>query len=262
MAVVSVVVAARCDAASLDRLLRDLERQTLPREDFEIAIVDDASAPPLAGAHLRLDRPSGAYAARNAGIRATTGVALAFTDADCRPDPDWLRAGLAALTTVPRVAGRIELTAGDPPSYCERLDRARFLRQDRYVAEGFGATANLFVRREVFDAVGLFDARLTSGGDAEHGRRAAAAGFPIALAPAAVVRHPSRTDARALLSKAHRVGVGFGQTARLYGFDPRAPGRAEDRLRLFTGADPLLAAGLLALHGATLLGAIRGYFGA
>jgi hypothetical protein len=164
---------------------------------------------------------------------------------------------LTAVGASPRVAGKIEMIGGD--SYVERLDRARFLRQQRYVSEGFGASANLFVRREVFDAIGLFDARLLSGGDAELGRRATAAGFPIQFAEDVVVRHPCRSRAKALLAKAHRVGLGFGQTARLYGFDARSPSRAGDRLRLFAENDPWLAPGLIALHGATLLGAVRGY---
>jgi glycosyltransferase involved in cell wall biosynthesis len=238
-------------------VLRALESQTLPREDFEVIVVDDASDPPLAHAHARLDRPLGAYAARNAGLLAAGADAIAFTDADCIPDPGWLAAGLAALRTAPRAAGRIEMIGG--AGFVERLDRARFLRQERYVAEGFGATANLFVRREVFDAVGPFDPRLRSGGDAELGRRATAAGFPILFAEDAVVRHPCRRTALELLSKAHRVGLGFGQTARLYGLDGRSSARARDRVRLLRGEDPLIAAGLVALHGATLLGALFGY---
>jgi glycosyltransferase involved in cell wall biosynthesis len=253
---ISVVVPARCRATDLAGLLGCLEAQTLDRDRFEILIVDDASDPPLRGA-LRLDQPSGSYAARNAGIAAARAPLLAFTDADCLPEPRWLEAGLIALGTAPRAAGRIEMIGGE--TYFERLDRARFLRQDRYVDEGFGATANLFVRREVFDAIGTFDARLRSGGDAELGRRASAARFPIVFAPDAVVRHPCRRSARELLGKAHRVGVGFGQTARLHGIDARSPSRAGDRLRLFSSKEPLIAAGLLALHGATLLGALLGY---
>jgi glycosyltransferase involved in cell wall biosynthesis len=237
---VSVIVPARCSAAELEGLRSALDAQTLARDRYEILVIDDAKDPPM-----------GSYAARNAGIaRATAGV-LAFTDADCLPDPAWLQEGLTALRSAPRAAGKIEMIGGE--SYVERLDRARFLRQEQYVAEGFGATANLFVRREVFDSIGLFDERLTSGGDAELGRRAKA--FPIVFAPDAIVRHRCRDRARDLLVKAHRVGVGYGQTARLHGFDDRAG----DRLRLLARREPLIAAGLIALHGATLLGALFGY---
>jgi glycosyltransferase involved in cell wall biosynthesis len=243
---VSVVVPARCTVAELAGLRAALEIQTIPRDRFEVIVVDDNADPPL-----------GSYAARNAGITCAQAPVLAFTDADCLPDPSWLQAGLIALQSAPRAAGRIEMIGGE--RYVERLDRARFLRQEQYVAEGFGATANLFVRRQVFDGVGLFDPRLLSGGDAELGRRAAAAGFPITFARDAIVRHPCRSRARALLAKAHRVGVGFGQTARLHGLPARSASRAGDRMRLLQERDPLLAAGLLALHGATLLGALFGY---
>lgn len=264
----SVVVPARATDAKLRRLLLALAGQTLAREEIEILVVDDASDPPLQvppGVRLiRMPRPSGSYAARNAGISEASSSAIAFTDVDCVPDRVWLQAGLRALKHAPRIAGAIELIGAQPPSLVERLDQARFLRQDRYVCEGFGATANLFVRREVFDRVGHFDPRLTSGGDAEHGRRAERAGYRIELAKDAIVRHPCRRELRALLMKAHRVGVGFGQTARLHGVDlSRASARAQDRLQLGrnapAGERALVAAGMLALHGATMLGALRGY---
>ena len=82
---------------------------------------------------------------------------------------DWLEQGLAALASAPRVAGRIHLELSDSPSTAELVDAGRFLRQRRYVEEGFGATANLFVRRSVFDSLGGFDEHLKSGGDYEFG---------------------------------------------------------------------------------------------
>jgi glycosyltransferase involved in cell wall biosynthesis len=258
----SVIIPAR-NAADIQRLSDALDAQTIARARFEVVVVDDASTPAIdycgsgPARVVRLDRHAGSYAARNAGIRAAVGRALAFTDADCVPDPEWLEAGLRALETSPRAAGRILVTTGSEPNLWERLDRARFLRQERYVEEGFGATANLFMRREVIDAVGPFDERLPSGGDAEHGQRARA--FPIVLAADAMVRHAARSTARALLGKAHRVGLGLGCQVRLHGlgglFD-----RASDRLRVGsrTGDSLAVSLGLLAVHGATALGVVRG----
>jgi hypothetical protein len=61
----------------------------------------------------------------------------------------------------------------------EYLDRLSYLNQPAYAAEGYGATANLFVRRSVFDAVGLFRADVLSLGDREWGKRATSAGFNL-----------------------------------------------------------------------------------
>jgi hypothetical protein len=161
---------------------------------------------------------------------------------------------------MPRAAGRIVVPCSAPTAVLEQLDAARFFRQQRYVLESFAATANLFVRRAVFDAVGHFDERLLSGGDQEFGARAHAAGVPIDYAPAAVVHHAARRSLSELLAKAHRVGVGFGQGLRYHSFAHLGAGpRIADRLRLISHAarrDDLLGPVRLALvAGQTLLAA-------
>jgi len=60
------------------------------------------------------------------------------------------------------------------------VDAALHMTQRAWVeSHGFGATANLFERRTVFDQVGVFDARIRRGGDTEFGHRAVAAGFRL-----------------------------------------------------------------------------------
>ena len=222
--VVSVVIPFRNARNDLPVIVDALKRQTLGLSSFEVIWVDDASrddggrwlneqlAP---GWRLLVHpEPRGAYAARNTALRAAAAGCVAFTDADCRPAVDWLEQGLAALASAPRVAGRIHLELSSRPSIAERVDAGRFLRQHRYVEEGFAATANLFVQRAVFDRVGGFDEELVSGGDHEFGWRCERAGIPIQYADSVVVNHPARTSLGQLLRKARRVGFGIGQVVR------------------------------------------------
>jgi glycosyltransferase involved in cell wall biosynthesis len=280
---VSVLVPVRKPGPSLAALLDALGAQTLARARFEVLLIDDGEQQgALEAAVLRWRQGpqalplrvlraarAGAYGARNEGLRAARGRALAFTDDDCRPAPSWLERGLAHLERHPRVAGRVVPCLGVPPRFAERLDCARFLRQARYVAEGFGATANLFLAREVTEAVGGFDERLLSGGDAEHGARAARAGFAIVYREDVVVKHPCRRTLPALLAKGVRVGVGFGQSVRLGQVSAGAAiERASDRVFL-VGEAPraqegrrserlLLAAGHAGLALGTLTGCVGG----
>jgi glycosyltransferase involved in cell wall biosynthesis len=215
---IRVVVPVRNGTATLTRCLDGLLGQSL-RAD-EVIVVDNgstdgtaelAAAHPL-GAHvIREDRP-GSYAARNAGIAAAglTDV-LAFTDADCVPNGQWLSAAAEAIARGnDLVAGRVTPIVSDEPSLWEKFDAGHHVDQRKYVETlGFGATANLVVRGAVFKAVGTFDPSLRSGGDREFCRRATEAGFLLGYAPDAVVGHRSRTSLRETWQLHRRLGAGL-----------------------------------------------------
>jgi len=82
--------------------------------------------------------------------------------------------------------------------------------------EQYAPTCALLVRREVFEDVGRFDARLISGGDREFGERVHEAGYDQGYAEDATVYHPARTSFKSLAKKNFRVGRGFCQKQRYY----------------------------------------------
>jgi GT2 family glycosyltransferase len=212
----SVVVPTHGDWEALQQCLRCLAAQTLPSEAFEILVADNNPTPEVpagfaipANARIVPEPRPGSYAARNAAAREARGEILCFTDADCRPEPDWIAAGLAAFDADPslgRIGGAIVLTPnGADWTVPELYDRMFNLRQRRYVERGYAATANLLVRRAVFERVGPFDADLRSSGDKEWNGRAARAGAPIAYSEAVRVRHAARASFAALAAKRARV---------------------------------------------------------
>ncbi len=93
---VSVVVASYQGERTLNACLDSLKILNYP--DYEVILVDDGSTdstPQIAAAHpqvrcFRHDKNLGLSVARNTGIAAATGEIIAFTDADCRADEDWL----------------------------------------------------------------------------------------------------------------------------------------------------------------------------
>jgi glycosyltransferase involved in cell wall biosynthesis len=221
---VSVVVTARNAAATIPALLDCLAAQTLGRERFEVVVVDDASTDDTAqvvrdsglATVLSTDRPLG-DAARNLAVRAARGKIVAITDADCRPVPQWLEYGVEDLDRlgVDMVGGHVEVPLPERPSLVEQIDFSRFLDQERAIAEGgFAATANLFLRCEVFDRAGRFNERLIAGGDREFCLRATDAGCTLAYSPRAAVVHPPHATARGLARRAYRAGIGRAQVIR------------------------------------------------
>jgi glycosyltransferase involved in cell wall biosynthesis len=219
---VSVIIPARNAARTLQEALDALERQTLPRESYEVLVVDDRSTdetPALVRASnlarlVEMPRRGGSYSARNLGLEHSRAEVIAFTDADCRPVGDWLRQGLSDLDAhgADLLGGYIDVPLGADPSIPELLDVCWHLDQARFHQMGFAVTANLFVRRAVFDGVGGFHRKLTSNGDREFCSRAASRGFKLAYSPGAAIVHPPRTTARQTVRKGFRLGVGLAQT--------------------------------------------------
>lgn len=227
---VSVVVPVHEDREVLLRCLDALRAQDLDGSLFEVLVCDNGSLRDpvtpdgVVGAHaptvtLITTAESGSYLARNRCLERASAPVLAFTDADCTPHRAWLREGLAAIerTGADLVAGRVATyTRRVPPTAVELYEQETAFPQERYVEQmGFGVTANLFVRRCVFDDVGPFDQRLRSGGDRELCERAGAAGHRISYGPDAVVDHPARATVAEISAKADRVLRGALEDGRL-----------------------------------------------
>src|SRR3954454_4952353 len=113
---VSVVMATHNRAQRLAAMLDSLREQTLPHDDFEVIVVDDAStddgatrrtleeALPRGGLALRVvhrDRSRGPAVARNQGWHMAGAPLVAFTDDDCRAAPGWLAAAVAVADAHP-----------------------------------------------------------------------------------------------------------------------------------------------------------------
>jgi GT2 family glycosyltransferase len=217
---VSVIVTTYNGAARLPLLFAALDRQTLPREDFEIVVADDHSSDgtaTVAAAHpgvrvITAPESYGQPRASNLGVTIATAPVIAFTDDDTVPSVDWLQRGLARMEATPSglFAGRIVLQLPEPPTVAALVDLGRgYLNQEDHVAEGFGATANLWMRRDVLDTLGGFDDRfLAQGHDRDFGERALEAGIVMAYADDVMLEHPARSRARDLAKVAYRLGRG------------------------------------------------------
>jgi glycosyltransferase involved in cell wall biosynthesis len=169
------------------------------------AVARDAGAEVVVGQQHR-----GSYAARNLGIDRLGDEVdhVLFTDAGCVVRSGWVEAHVDALGRAELSAGAVDVLTGIPPTPAEWVDARRYLRQEAYVADGFAATCNLAVRREVLREI-RFDETLESGGDRALCRQAIAAGHRLVYTPSAVVAHPARRTAASVLAKAARIGRGL-----------------------------------------------------
>lgn len=197
---VSVVVPVRDRQEFLEDCLRSAFAQDV--EPFEVLVVDDGSTVPVADRLQGFDRPlrvirqaqRGRSAARNLGIRQSSGALVAFLDSDDR----WTRAKLAAQVCVflerpdvgivaghVRVIDREGASLPGPTQDCRRI-------LDAVLAEGCSAeslvrrrgifTSTVVVRREALEGSGLFDEGLDGNEDWDLWLRIARA-WRVAVAP-------------------------------------------------------------------------------
>jgi glycosyltransferase involved in cell wall biosynthesis len=192
---VSVVTPARDASEQLPGLLAALAAQRRPAD--EVIVVDDGSrdatsriAGDAAVTSLVLAGAGGGPgAARNLGASRATGDVLAFTDADCRPHPDWLARALPLLEAgADVVQGAVSPPEGVPVGPWDRTIRVA-------APHGLFETANLLIRRGLFEAIGGFEPWLAPrhgkelGEDVWLGWRAVRAGADVRFAAEAVVEH-------------------------------------------------------------------------
>ena len=93
---ISVVVPAYNAREAIAECLEALLHQTVPRDRYEVIVVDDGSSDGTAevvrpyGVKLLQQANQGPAAARNLGVAHAQGEIILFTDADCAPHADWI----------------------------------------------------------------------------------------------------------------------------------------------------------------------------
>jgi glycosyltransferase involved in cell wall biosynthesis len=220
----SVIIPVYNDPEGLETTVESLLNQTV--DDYEILIADNGSTDltrKLAKAYATRDRIihvvedeiQGSYAARNAGIAAARGEILCFIDANMWVDSTWLERVQERIRSdeADYLGCNVEIVVDEETIFAE-YNRENGFPVETYIAEeNFAPTCCLVVRRSVIDAVGPFDKRLVSSGDAEFGKRVHRAGYEQAFAGDITMYHPARSSLLSLLQKQSRIGRGQVQRA-------------------------------------------------
>ena len=209
----------------LSLCLRTLTRLDYSREHFEVVVVDDGGRTPVEQVvtpftgklAVRLIRQAnaGPATARNTGVAHARGRLLAFTDDDCCPAPNWLRALAARFAEAPAdaVAGRTVNALPDNPYATASQLLVSFLfayhNADPDQAR-FATTSNLALPADTFRALGGFDPAfpVPGGEDYELCRRWLSHGYRLRYAPEAVVYHTHALNLRTFLRQHFHYGCG------------------------------------------------------
>jgi glycosyltransferase involved in cell wall biosynthesis len=148
------------------------------------------------------------YSCRNRGIEKSSGDVIILLDATCVPEPDWLVNGLEYLEKQKAdiVGGNVLFDFEGKITSGKIYDSLTNIKMKESIQKGVAKTANLFIRRQVFSAIGNFPEGIRSGADVRWTYKATKAGMKMVFCESAVVKKPAR-GFKELLKKQWRVGI-------------------------------------------------------
>jgi GT2 family glycosyltransferase len=242
-AAISVVIPTRNRPAELTRCLAAYERQTLPRQDWEIVLADDASdydvgalvapfAERMTLRPLRCGAHGGPGAARNRAVTEARGAIVLFAGDDIIPAADFLATHVAAHHRDPTAEAAILGHTG----WHRDLSVTRLMRhitgaggqQFAYgslsagslVPYGFFYTSNVSVKRALLARQEqLFSARFDGHygfEDVELGLRLARDGMRLRYVPSATATHLHAMSDDDVYRRQYRVGRALAVFAMLH----------------------------------------------
>ncbi|RBP25689.1 cellulose synthase/poly-beta-1,6-N-acetylglucosamine synthase-like glycosyltransferase [Marinobacter pelagius] len=170
---VSILIPALNEEKNIKKCLISTLSQDYPSERFEIIVMDNGSTDTTReiaesfGVRVIDAQDLRIGGVRNIGAKYSKGEILAYLDADCVADPDWLINGITLLLASQSIGA-----VGGP---CHVPDQSTWVQQAwgwKHKDLGTSAvdalsTGSFFIRRDVFDNVGGFNDKIVAGEDTE-----------------------------------------------------------------------------------------------
>jgi glycosyltransferase involved in cell wall biosynthesis len=214
---ISVIIPFRDSEAHLKACLEGIASQNFL--DAEFILVDNASSdssPEIVRdfkssyhdleIHLIRENKTGSSFARNSGARKAGGKWLVFMDSDCVPDPDWL-IDIAALAGCIKPALSENRTSRFLGMYTLQPNEKEEIFNNFELVKGGFPTANLAVRKDIFEEIGGFDETIPFGGeDYDLCEKIYRKSLRIKALTNAVVYHRHRGTVRGLIRQSIRFG--------------------------------------------------------
>lgn len=200
---ISVVIPAYNEETYLPACLDALNKQTYPKDKFEIIVVDNNSKDKTSkiakasGALVITEKSQGHVFALNAGMNKAHGEIIATTDADTRVNKNWLK-------IIERAFRDPEVVAVTGPAWYHSQSKTKryFVKYSYYlylklhfaVGKPSLSGLNLAVRRSAFYKINGLDTRYRIFSDVELGLRIKEVGKVLFCKELSVISSPRRWE--------------------------------------------------------------------
>lgn len=234
----SIIIPTRNRLSDLRRCLNALSNQDVPKEVFEVIVVDDHSEVAVFADYEQTSRQfpnlcvlftslrnheKGAARARNRGVHLARGKIVGFLDDDSVPTIDWVGIVIASFSDhshVTAITGHINAIDSENPlsafrqnfynarrnrlltrEYSERMRRRYSVDMTSYPLVDFLAGGNSAVRRDTLLKVGAFNENYRMMHDKELALRLLQNGYICVFVPKLQIKHNHTKSVRDAASK-------------------------------------------------------------
>ena len=224
---ISVIVGIRNEERFIEECIESLLNLDYPRDSYEILIVDGMSTDKTRDlvqkypVKLLLNERKNVAAARNLGVKNAREELVAFTDGDCKVDPQWLKNLVREMQSAPEDVvcfGGPNLIFDSDPVFGRVVGYA----QETFLGSGGSAQSknstkkhyvnslpncNAMYKKSAIQEVGGFDERFLVGQDGDLNYRIGKKGNRFLYIPEAQVLHHRRGTLKSFSIRMFKYGM-------------------------------------------------------
>lgn len=229
---ISIIIPVRNEAGLLENCLESIQNLDYPKDRLEVIVADGMSTDKTSevarkyGANVVLNEKQTVSPGRNLAFKHASGDIIAFTDADCIVDKNWIKKALKYFedNTVACVGGP-NLTPPDEGNFGKAVGfvfnqrlfaagsiHARELKEIKEVRSIPGC--NAVYRKSALEKVMPIDESLLTCDDTELNQRLIDKGYKLLYTPDVFVWHYRRPDPKRLFKQMYRYAIGRLQVGK------------------------------------------------
>ena len=230
---VSIIIPTKNNGDIIEKCLSSIENLDYPKGEYEVIIVDGHSTDDTVeiakkyGCKVVYEDIATRSGACNIGVRNANGEFIAFTDADCVVDKNWLGnltkhfnsekiASVGGPNITPEDDTEFAKCVGEVLSFLSKPGSRYGLNIDKVTETFHNSGCNVAYRKNVIEEAGWFNERLVTCEDEELDYRIKERGHKILYTPKAKVYHYRRPTWKRFYKQAYKYAVGRMQAIKLH----------------------------------------------